>query len=195
MGIPVLQGHAFAPQDTAASGAGATNAATRPIIIDQASAKRLFGDESALGKLLRPIGRDDWPPLEVIGVAGNVIHKELRRGLRISIYGLEMKYPGPFFFVRTIGSPRAVVGGIRQVVRELDPKVEVTGLRTVDELVEQQLLRERTLSQLASFFSLLALVLASLGCTDSCRMAWSGGRGRSACGLRSGRELAMCCRW
>ena len=83
--------------------------------------------------------------------------------MRISIYGLEMQHPGPFFFVRTLGSPLAVVGGIRQAVREVDGKVEVSGLRTMDELVDQQLLRERTLSQLASFFSLLALVLACLG--------------------------------
>jgi predicted permease len=162
MGIPVLQGRAFGPQDATLYGAGLTNQATRPIILDQASARKLFGEENAVGKLLRPIGRN-WPPLEVIGVVGNVIHKGLRKGVRISIYGLEVQRPGPFFFVRTIGSPATMLGGIRQIVRKLDPQVEVAGLRTMDELVEQQLLRERTLSELASFLSLLALVLACLG--------------------------------
>jgi predicted lysophospholipase L1 biosynthesis ABC-type transport system permease subunit len=99
----------------------------------------------------------------VIGVVKRVIHKELRDGPRISIYGLETRRPGPFFYVRTARNPLGVAGGIRQIVRELDPKVEVAGLRTMDALVNEQLLRERTLSQLAGFFSLLALVLACLG--------------------------------
>ena len=162
MGIPLLRGRLFGPQDAAAAGAPLTNQAMRPVIIDQTTARRLFGDGDPVGKLLRPIGRD-WPPLEVIGVVKNVIHKDLRWGWRISIYGLETQHPGRFFFVRTTGSPQAVAGGIRQIVRELDPKVEVAGLRTMEQLVNEQLLRERTLSQLAGFFSLLALALACLG--------------------------------
>jgi len=57
----------------------------------------------------------------------------------------------------------AVADGIRQVVRELDPQVEVTGLHTADDMVNEQLRRERMLSQLAGFFSLSALALACLG--------------------------------
>jgi ABC-type antimicrobial peptide transport system permease subunit len=45
----------------------------------------------------------------------------------------------------------------------LDPKVEVSGLQTVSSLMDKQLLRERTISQLAGFFSLSALTLACLG--------------------------------
>jgi ABC-type antimicrobial peptide transport system permease subunit len=56
-----------------------------------------------------------------------------------------------------------VAGGIRQVVRDLDPQVEVTGLHTADDMVNEQLRRERMLSQLATFFSLSALALACLG--------------------------------
>jgi len=101
--------------------------------------------------------------MQVIGVVGDVIHKNLRWGTRISIYDLEANCRSQFFFVRTFGSPLAVAGGIRQIVRELDPKVEVTKLNTMDELLNEQLLQERTISQLASFFSLSALLLASLG--------------------------------
>jgi predicted permease len=162
MGIPLLRGRAFGPQDAASASAPLTNQARRPVIIDDTTARKLFGDGDPVGKLLRPIGRD-WPPLEVIGVVKNVIHKDLRRGWRISIYGLETQRPGEFFFVRTTGSPPAVAGGIRRIVRELDPKVEVADLRTMEQLVNEQLLRERTLSRLAGFFSLLALVLACLG--------------------------------
>jgi predicted permease len=166
MAIPLRLGRDFEPQDEPIAQAEPTSQSSRPVIIDQTSARRLFGDENPLGRLLGGSGRGaSWPPLEVIGVVGDVIHKELRDGTRISIYGLETCRHGAleFFHVRTVGSPLAVVGGIRQVVRELDPHVEVTRLHTEDELVNDQLRRERMLSQLAGFFSLCALALACLG--------------------------------
>jgi len=166
MGIPLLRGRDFGPQDEPLPEAGQTNRATRPVIIDQTSAHMLFGEENPLGRLLRGSGRGvSWPPLEVIGVVKDVIHKELRRGPRISLYGLETCRSGVmhFFHVRTLGSPLPVAGGIREIVRQVDPKVEVTRLQTVDDLVSSQLLRERAMAHLASFFSLSALALACLG--------------------------------
>jgi len=164
MGIPLLRGRDFSPQDEPAPGVDRTKQATRPVIIDETSAGKLFGNENPVGKLLRAGGRSSsWPTMQVVGVVGDVTHKDLRRGTRISIYGLASHYRGPFFYVRTFGSPLAVAGGIRQIVRELDPKVEVSGLHTMNDLVNAQLLQERTISQLASFFSLSALVLACLG--------------------------------
>jgi predicted permease len=165
MGIPVLMGRTFGPQDEPSPGADPTNQAARPVILDQTSARRLFGDQNPMGKLLRATGQPSWPPMEVIGVVGDVIHKQLRSGPRISIYGLETPrhWALQFFYVRTLGSPLTVAGGLRQVVRELDPKVEVTDLRTMDDFVNSQLHRERTLSHLVGFFSVSALVLACLG--------------------------------
>jgi predicted permease len=167
MGIPLLRGRDFGPQDEPTAQAGQVTPSSRPVIIDRASAHRLFGEGNPLGQLLQGRGRGvSWPPLEVIGVVGDVIHKELRDGTRISLYGLETCHTCgalAFFHVRTLGRPLAVAGGIRQVVRELDPQVEVAGPHTEDELVNDQLRRERMLSQLAGFFSLSALALACLG--------------------------------
>jgi predicted permease len=166
LGIPLLMGRDFDSQDEPPRGAALTNQGTRPVIIDRTSAHKLFGDENPVGKLLRASGRGvSWPPLEVIGVVEDVIHKQLRSGPRISLYGLETyrRVSLTFFYVRTVGSPLASVGGIRQIVRELDPKLRVNGLQTVDNLINDQLHQERTLSQLAGFLSLSALALACLG--------------------------------
>jgi predicted permease len=166
MGIPLLRGRDFGLQDEPLPQAGQTNRATRSVIIDQTSARLLFGEENPLGRLLRGSGRGvSWPPLEVIGVVKDVIHKELRSGPRISLYGLETCRSGVmhFFHVRTLGNPLSLTGGIRKIVRELDPKVEVVRLQSVDDLVSSQLLRERAMAQLGSFFSLSALALACLG--------------------------------
>ena len=160
MGIPLLRGRVFSPEDELAP--GWREKATRAIIIDQTSAQKLFGNKNPIGKLLRPIGKD-WPALEIIGVVGDVTHKMLRWGKRISIYGLETQYGSQYFCVRTFDNPLAMAGGIRQIVRKLDPMIEVSGLKTMNDLVDDQLVRERTISQLSSFFSFLALVLTCIG--------------------------------
>jgi predicted permease len=165
MGIPLRRGRTFTAQDEElAAQAAQTKPATRTVILDETSARRLFGAEDPVGRVLRPIG-SFWPPMEVIGVVKDVIHKNLRKGPRISIYALETRrWAGlTFFYVRTLGDPLSAAVGIRRIIRELDPKVEVAGLRTVNELVDDQVLQERTISHLAGFFSLSALALACLG--------------------------------
>lgn len=166
MGIPLLMGRDFGPQDEPPAEVGQPSQSPRPVIIDQTSARKLFGDENPVGKLLKTSGWESWPYLEVIGVVGDVVHRELRKGPKISIYVLETCHTCSalyFFHVRTSGSPLAVAGSIRQVVRDLDPHVEVTGVHTADDMVNDQLRRERMVSQLAAFFSLSALALACLG--------------------------------
>jgi predicted permease len=165
MGIPLRRGRFFTPEDEAlAAQASQAKPATRAVILDETSAHRLFGQEDPVGKVLRPI-QSSWPPLEVIGVVKDVIYKNLRKGPRISIYALETRrWAGlTFFYVRTLADPLSAAAGIRRIVRELDPKVEVSRLQTVDELVDEQVLQERTISHLAGFFSLSALALACLG--------------------------------
>lgn len=164
MGIPLLRGRDFGPQDEPTDAVGEMSQASRAAIIDETIAHKLFGDDNPVGRFLQ--GDDRGPPLEVIGVVKDVIHKGLRSGPRPSLYSIpapKRRYVLGFFNVRTVGNPLAVTGGIRKVVHELDPKVEVTGLETMNDMVNNQLFRERSLSKLAGFFSLLALVLTCLG--------------------------------
>jgi predicted permease len=165
MGILLRRGRSFSSQDELAAQADPAKQATRAVVIDETTARRLFGAHDPVGKVLQPIGRS-WPLMEVIGVARDVMHKPVRWGPRISLYALDPRRDPEgltFFYLRTLGDPLRAAAGIRQVVRELDPKVEVSGLQTVSSLMDEQLRRERTISELAGFFSLSALALACLG--------------------------------
>jgi putative ABC transport system permease protein len=167
MGIPLLRGRDFGPQDERVTPTSQTGQSPRAAIIDETTAQKLFGDENPVGRLLRADG--SWPPLEIIGVVRDVVHKGLRDGTRVSIYGLpslqesNRRYVMIFFYVRTVGDPLALARGIRQIVHEVDPKARVTDLRTMNDLLNDQLFQERSLSSLVGFFSLLALALACLG--------------------------------
>jgi predicted permease len=164
MGIPLLRGRAFGPQDEPTAPVGQMSQASRAVIIDETVARKLFGEANPVGQFLR--ADDSGPPLEVIGVAKDVIHQRLRGGPRPSVYSIpasNRRYVLSHFNARTVGNPLTIAGGIRQVVREMDPKVEVTELQTMKALIDDQMFRERSLSSLVGFFSLLALGLACLG--------------------------------
>jgi ABC-type antimicrobial peptide transport system permease subunit len=49
------------------------------------------------------------------------------------------------------------------IVREIDPTVRVRGIRTMGDVVNGSLYRERLVAQLGGFFGIFALALACLG--------------------------------
>jgi predicted permease len=199
-GIRLLRGRDFGPQDELAPGGDPTKETTYPVILDQTGAQRLFGDANAVGKHLRPIGLPfglAWSSLEVVGVVEDAIHSDVHDGPSITLYGPERFYFRGFifFYVKTHGNPLALADGIRQMVCDLDPTVAVTGLRTMNDILKEQLLRERLTSQLAGFFSVSALLIACLGLYgilsyDVARRTKEIGV-RMALGARAGNVLAL----
>jgi predicted permease len=164
MGIPLLRGREFLPQDESAPRAGGTSPVPPVAIVDEALARRLFGNDDPVGRHLRSLNRR-MPLLEIVGVARNVRHYGLREQPTINLYNVETNYYRGclFFYVRTFTSPSALAPGIRQIVREIDPTVAVAGLRTMREVVDDHLSQDRLISHLASLFSLSALAVACLG--------------------------------
>jgi ABC-type antimicrobial peptide transport system permease subunit len=52
---------------------------------------------------------------------------------------------------------------IRQEIQVIDKSLEISSVRTIPQLRDQELVQERLLAQLSSFFGLLALLLACVG--------------------------------
>jgi len=67
------------------------------------------------------------------------------------------------FEVRTPGDPAAVVGSLREVVRQIDPDLPIMDVSTQLEQVEKRFAQEKVFAQAYSLFGALALVLASIG--------------------------------
>ena len=65
--------------------------------------------------------------------------------------------------LRTIAEPASVLNGVRTAIESLDRDLPMIDVRTMKEQVRSTLADERALAQLAGGFSLLALVLASIG--------------------------------
>lgn len=65
--------------------------------------------------------------------------------------------------LRTISGPASVLTRVRAVIESLDRDLPMMDVRTMKEQVQSTLADERALAELAGAFSLLALVLASIG--------------------------------
>jgi ABC-type antimicrobial peptide transport system permease subunit len=65
--------------------------------------------------------------------------------------------------VRTSGNPSSVAAAIKTAVQDVDRNLPITGVTTVKAQLDEALTKERLIAKLSVFFSLLSLVLASLG--------------------------------
>jgi predicted permease len=115
-----------------------------------------------------PLGaRFGWgsPPnvtyaFDVIGVAADAIYDDLREDSRPLIY-----FPflwGDTFVVRAASQPEVIMATVRREIRRIDPTLEVA-MRTVAEVLEREVIREKLLSQLSTFFGILGALLAAVG--------------------------------
>src|SRR5262249_10984922 len=67
------------------------------------------------------------------------------------------------FMVRTSSPPAALVPAVRSAIASLDPALPPGRFRTLDEVVEGSLERERCLLRLLAGFAAVALLLAAVG--------------------------------
>jgi predicted permease len=175
MKMLLLTGRDFGPQEArpvdaaAASSApqNRANASASPAIsavINQTMARYFFGDENPVGK--RFSQRGSALPIEIIGVVKDAKYQSLREEPPRTFYLYYYQQPGPFGLtlqLRTQGEAANYAATIQRLAREIDPQLQVTGLRAMNDLVDESLAPERFIGQIASAFSLFTLLLACIG--------------------------------
>jgi hypothetical protein len=155
----VLHGRAFNWHERTDSGAV-------PIaVINQAAATKLFGTSNAVGRRMQLGGHARAPFVEVVGVVGNVHDASLREEPRPQVY-LSAKQAAPrsaSLVVRYDGPQGAVLAGVRNVVRSLDPSLPVYDIQSIEDVMMSASRSDRFTTLLLVSFSSLALLLAALG--------------------------------
>lgn len=69
----------------------------------------------------------------------------------------------PVLHIRSEGDPRAALGAVRDVLRQIDPSLPLLEIRTLAQHVENNLIMQRMPAQMLAFLGPLALVLAAIG--------------------------------
>ena len=157
LGIPLLLGRRFSQQDTPQS--------PRVAIINETLARYAWPNESPVGKVFHWKERAGDQPIEVIGVARDTKQSDLfENAPRLAYFPLAQKYDGGMtLHLRTATRPEGLVAAVREQIRELDPKLPIYNVRTLDQYRRDAMFQKRLQATLISGFGLLALALASLG--------------------------------
>jgi putative ABC transport system permease protein len=156
MRIPLVRGRDFDRRDRL----GAPPVA----IVNQAAARRFFGDQDPLGKRLK-VSWNDTREVEIVGVASDIRHSQLQAKPEPCLFLPNSQQPFPFsaLVVRTTGNPAALGETVKRAIREVDPDQGVSEVSTMDEIVSTALARPRVQMTLFGLFGLLALALTTLG--------------------------------
>ncbi|MGH9936486.1 MAG: FtsX-like permease family protein, partial [Blastocatellia bacterium] len=157
LGMPLLAGREIGPQDG--------GNAPRVGVINQTMARAYFGDANPVGRRLRA-DRDNPFDITVVGVVADAKYNHLREQTPsqcyLAYFNSKSDTPHATFEIR--GSANvAVASAIRAAIKEVAPSLPTPEIRAMNEIVAQSLTTERVITQLSSFFGLLALLLACVG--------------------------------
>ncbi|HEY9231646.1 MAG TPA: ABC transporter permease, partial [Blastocatellia bacterium] len=157
MGIPLLQGRSFGPQDTEKS--------QKVAVISETMAQRFFADGSPLGRRFGVNGPESRDQIEVIGVVKDFKYATLTEAPGAMAFYPSAQHPQPLgnFVVRFSGAPDAVIPQVRQAIQEVNRSLPIDEVVSLSEHVGRSLTQPKLVARLAAFFGLLALLLASVG--------------------------------
>jgi putative ABC transport system permease protein len=153
VGVRIIDGRTFAPDD-----------GEDMVIVNDVFARRYLGSGSPIGRRFRTESGRPW--LTVIGVAADI---KTRGPADAGGEGAELylpMVPGDSRYlslvVRAGANEAAVLGQVRQIIRDLDPNMPVT-LATMTELLGESIARPRFLASLSGAFTVSALLIAAVG--------------------------------
>jgi len=167
MKIPLIAGRDFRSSD----------AYPNVAIVNQAFAKQYFSGRNPLGNSFA--FADGQNRFEIVGVSGDALYPDIHKPIAPVAYVPfqsidtngdakgELKSPdhnaGTFIVRTSSANPLALASTLRQEVPRARPEFRVSNIRTQQELIDGQTIRERLLAMLALFFAVVALLLAGIG--------------------------------
>jgi putative ABC transport system permease protein len=157
MGIALLKGRSFTPQDRQGS--------TPVAIVNEALARAAFPGQDPIGKHVVNFGPES-ETLEIVGVVGNVRHLALETAPRAEIYQPlgQATWPRVFFAVRSAASnPLSILPAVQSAVWSVDKNVALGNVRTMDDALARSLVRRKFAMTLLTIFAGIALALATIG--------------------------------
>ena len=157
VGIPLLQGRAFADGD---------NPESRPVaIINQTMARRYWSGQDPVGQTFSISSRNGLVEKEIVGVVGDTKHSELAAAPVPEVYVPFAQDAWPFLtlVVRSDFDPSAQTSILQSELWAVDEDLPAGNFRSLEGLRQESIRPLRFQTILMSAFSLLAVVLAGVG--------------------------------
>jgi macrolide transport system ATP-binding/permease protein len=127
MAIPVVSGRGFAPSDTTDT--------PRVALVNRAMAARFWPGQNPIGKRVRLIDRQDQPWAEVVGVTADNKFNWIGEGPTPWLYLAQRQDVGSrsTLLMASTGEAAALAGSVREIVKEIDPTMPISSVRTIEE--------------------------------------------------------------
>jgi predicted permease len=172
LGVPIVNGRDFRTSDTGEvkhnpeeQGDRGWQSAT--VMINETFAKKYFAGRNPVGMHLG-FGSDPGTPtdMEIIGVVKDIKYTSLRDDIPPQAYLPYMAdrfLGGMVIYVRTTADPTLLMSSIRSKLRDLDPNIPISNMRTTEVQINNSLSTERMIASLSAVFGFLATLLAVIG--------------------------------
>jgi putative ABC transport system permease protein len=153
LGIPVLKGREFTDRDTPE--------VPRVILINQALARRYFGEEDPLGM--------ETTRGTIVGIVGDVRQVNLDQPAVPELYypmaqnWAQLSELGMSLVVKVDQPAEPLIGPIRSAVREINPNMAIFNVKLLEDVIADSLWDLNLYRRLVGWFAALALVLAAVG--------------------------------
>ncbi len=159
VGIPLVSGRLIGPADTATS--------PKAAVVNQTFANHFFPHGDAIGHHFGGDANkpDEW---EVVGVVKDAKYNSPREMPQRMIYFPLLQLSGEDLYaqclqIRTAGDPAKITEQVRRALARIDSNLPILNVLTLSQHVDRFMGHEELISELSSFFALLALVLACIG--------------------------------
>src|SRR5262245_1210882 len=133
------------------------------VIINETMARSFFPNQDPVGKrIFMHWGSGPPPAFMIIGVVADIKDLGLDAPVEPTIY-----WPGvggeAVLLARTNVDPLSLASAVRQAITSIDPALPLQQVRSVDEILDASLARQRFTLNLLGVSALLALLLAAIG--------------------------------
>jgi predicted permease len=138
-------------------------------VINRSLARQLYGSEDAIGRPFRlgTFRRTNNPPIQVVGVVEDARYSSVRGDKPPTAYLYYRQRPdmktAPTFYVRATGEPSAIAPAMREIVRDVDPRLPMYAVMPFTQQIATSLRRERLFAGLATLLGSVAVLLSAIG--------------------------------
>lgn len=163
-GIRLLKGRTFTESDTDSS--------PRVAIVNEFLASHFFPGVNPVGQRLlvpqvipgvdKPGPPQDW---EIVGVFHDVHMLGARRNMypEIDVPFYQSPWPQADVAIRTSGDPEEIRKSAGAIITSMDPNLPMYGVQTMDQIVDQNFMEDRSVATLFAILAAAALLLAAIG--------------------------------
>jgi predicted permease len=151
-----ISGRDFLPEEIASN--------SPAVIVNQAFADKFYPGQNPIGETFDKLTDDPEPiPQRIVGVVANIRYNNLREAAGPSIYSPLHDAAGATLNIRTASKAASLVPWFRKQIEAAAPTLRVRGSILLAAQIDNTLIAERLLALLAGFFSVVALLEASVG--------------------------------